>query len=584
MTSIFIHHFRFQFIFIIGWLCLNQLSSNAQLLAFKGQEGEIIHGLGYFRDVKISPDDRYLATCGSMGVFLWDLDGDLSSPITFYPQSRDNAEITWDKHGDYIFMHTSGLLQEVNKGIPFGTDIDHGSLVLDGVHQFGNWEPYQPQLHFTQDGSRSLTVEENNIVLWDNTTQTPLHEFPGRFEEENVAFMNHGAKIVAVDDTQTYVWDAYTFEFINTVAIVPDGRRAYRIRFTPTRSFIAAMSWEPSSRIIQVTNINTSESHVIDGFTEGSVFAFSHDSRKAFVVEEFITHLLDMDTWTYTTVFENPDGRSGHETLFHSPAAFSPDDSMIAYHNSEHYEMDIYLYDVNTGAIVKTLETIKPRRSWNDVLLQFSPDGQQLIAVQNEVTDVFNVQSSERILHFDYFITENDLLLSYKLAEVYVPSPDFTKITLAFDYRFERWDMVNQTRLCVLEPILTRGGGLIASPNGLVYARFLRSREQYHFDLSRCENLRLLQEYEQSPLSFHQDYKFSDDEEWMLGFDGPDGIWYHVPTNRIIQTYHSPSFIRISKIELDMENRKAYLGRHDGTVVELNLPSQSYIESFEQFE
>jgi WD40 repeat protein len=515
-----------------------------------------------------------------MGVFLWDIDGDLSEPITFYPQNRDNLEITWDKNGDFIYMHTSGLLQDVDKGIPFGTDFDHKDLVLDGVHPSGSWEPYQPNLHESPDGSRTLTIEENNIVLWDNTTQIRLHEFPGSFEEENVAFMNHGENIVAVEDSKAFVWDANTFELIKTVAIVPDGRRAYGIRFTPTRSYIVTMSWQPSSRIIQVTNINTGELHMIDSFTEGSVFAFSHDRKKAFVVEEFVTHLLDMETWTYTTVFENPDEHSGHETLFHSPAAFSPDDSMIAYHNSEHYVMDIYLYDVNTGEIVKTIETKKPRRSWNDVLLQFSPDGQILIAVQNEVTDVFDVQSSERILHFDYASTENDPSQPYKLADVYVPSPDFTKITLAFNERIERWDMENQTRLCVLEPVAIRGGGIIASPNGLAYARFPRSRELYHFDLSRCDHLRPPQEFEQNILYFHHRYKFSEDEEWMLGFDGADGIWYHVPTNRIIQTYHSTSFFGITNISLGTDNHKAYLGRYDGTVVELELPKQSHVEKW----
>ena len=159
------------------------LASAQVSLPLRGESGEMILGLGTLGAAVYSPDGKYIATAGSLGVFLWDAE--------------------------------TGALLRTFRG--------HTGLVLS--------------VAFSPDGTRVLTGSwDETAKLWDAETGQEIRTFRGHTREvHSVAFSPDGTRVLtgSSDDTAK-LWDAETGQEIRTfrhtggvhsVAFSPDGTR-----------------------------------------------------------------------------------------------------------------------------------------------------------------------------------------------------------------------------------------------------------------------------------------------------------------------------------------------------------------------
>jgi WD40 repeat protein len=125
-------------------------------LPLRGASGEIILGLGTLESAAYSPDGRYIATCGGLGAFLWDVEtGEL---------------IRW-------FSGHTGVVNSVA---------------------------------FSPDGSRVLTGSgDATAKLWDAQTGQQIRTFAGHTNWVwSVAFSPDGMRVLTASfDGTARIWD-----------------------------------------------------------------------------------------------------------------------------------------------------------------------------------------------------------------------------------------------------------------------------------------------------------------------------------------------------------------------------------------
>lgn len=149
------------FIFILLSTSVNEVD----LPQLKGPSGEIILGLGTLLDVDYSYDGRYVATCGSIGAFLWDMEsGKLLCSLDDHSLSA----------GSVKFSSQGRLLLAAN----YSREVriyDVASHAAVGIIR----DPSEIMTsEFSQDGKVVIVASSSGIVkVWDIGTMNVVREF-----------------------------------------------------------------------------------------------------------------------------------------------------------------------------------------------------------------------------------------------------------------------------------------------------------------------------------------------------------------------------------------------------------------------
>jgi WD40 repeat protein len=135
-------------------------------------------------------------------------------------------------------------------------------------------------VQFSPDGSKLASAsDDNNVVVWDPSTGTPLHTLEGHSDAVNaVQFSPDGSKLAsASDDKNVKVWDASTGAQLHTLEGHSTGVSA--VQFSPNSSKLASGSWD--SNVIVWDASTGAQLHTLEGHSdEVNAVQFSPDGSK----------------------------------------------------------------------------------------------------------------------------------------------------------------------------------------------------------------------------------------------------------------------------------------------------------------
>jgi WD40 repeat protein len=206
-------------------------------LPLRGESGEMILGLGTLEAAAYSPDGKYIATAGSLGVFLWDAEtGALLR--TLIGHTGAVYSVAFSPGGKRVLTGSSDFTAKL-------WDAETGQEIRSFLGHVGEvWS-----VAFSPDGTRVLTGSEDcTAKLWDAETGQEIRSFLGRVGEVwSVAFSPDGTQILTGSSNFTAkLWDAETGQEIRTfgghlggvlsVAFSPDGTQILTRGVDPPRS------------------------------------------------------------------------------------------------------------------------------------------------------------------------------------------------------------------------------------------------------------------------------------------------------------------------------------------------------------
>ena len=132
------------------------LAGQAMAQPFRGSSGEIVLGLGTLNSVAYSPDGKYIATCGSMGAFLWDVETGMVIR-GFWGQENCVISVAFSPDGTKVL---TGSWDGTAKLWDVGT----GAV----IRTFSGYMGYVESVAFSPDGMKVLTGSEDGTArIWD---------------------------------------------------------------------------------------------------------------------------------------------------------------------------------------------------------------------------------------------------------------------------------------------------------------------------------------------------------------------------------------------------------------------------------
>ncbi len=345
-------------------------------------------GNGTFNETQLSPDGEHLAVGSTIGLYM--LDTRTSAQLWFIPTGWEVRQIAFNPEGSLIAMSVKNEIFIVDvlsgeiKIIFDDLDIYVGALAWspDGKELFGG-SYFGDREWFIGWGNWGIfdIYQYNNAIIWDVATEQIVQKFQLDVSEfidpqpalsiHNAAFSPDGNLLVigATDSVNGMLtwWDAHTGELISAHPRLLDEdncRVPGQLNFHPTNGTLAVAygyrgSCNPTSAV-----------------------------------------LWDIEADQQLVTFESDDVIWGLE--------WSPDGEMIALSKSKTFNLPddrvdgrtIYIWDADTGDIIKTLES--PHEDGSGILnvelvdLDWSPDGSRIAAsYYDRITIVWNVETEQ---------------------------------------------------------------------------------------------------------------------------------------------------------------------------------------------
>ena len=310
-----------------------------------------VFGLGTLEAAAYSPDGRHIATCGSGGAFLWDVQtGNVVR--TFREYADDVLCVAFSPDG-------SRLLTGNYDGKAKLRDSDTGEC----IRTFSGHKGEVRSVAFSPDGTRVLTGSEDwTAKLWDVDTGECIRTFGGQ-SVHSVAFSPDGTKVLTGGSTAN-LWDAATGACIRTfsgpgwsVAFSPDGTKV----LTGGSAGMTAKLWDAATGEC----IRTFSGHTD---SVGSV-AFSPDGTKVLTGAGNVDNTAKL--WNAATG-ECIRTFSGHNIGGVRSVAFSPDGTKVLTRSND---QTAKLWDPDTGECIRTFSG----HIGSVGSVAFSPDGSRVL-------------------------------------------------------------------------------------------------------------------------------------------------------------------------------------------------------------
>ncbi|HPA47032.1 MAG TPA: hypothetical protein PK395_14805 [bacterium] len=451
----------------------SQVTPSSNVAAFsslRGPSGESIFGLGELLSAAYSPDGKYIATCGGLGAFLWDVESNRLIraflghtkevySVDFSPDgtkivtgSNDKTARIWNTEtGDLIRTfagHTKGVRAAVFS--PDGKKVVTGSWdaakLWDSetgaeIRTFSSPQSGVSDVAFSPDGKKVLAGDTGNAArIWDTETGSEIRTFTGHGDQvRSVAFSPDGTKVLTGSkDGAAKIWDAETGLEIRTfaghksdvysVAMSPDGKKV----LTGGRGNIAAL-WDTESG----TQIRT---YGEPGSTATSV-TFSPDGTRVLAAGgDMNAHVWNTETG------EEIQTLTGHTSPLFS-TALSPDGTKIVTSSG-------MLWDLTTG---KAVQTFSPRQIAECILAAFLPDGAKVLMGFSDSAVFLDAETGTEIRRFKKItFTENIMALS----------PDGRRILTGSQWTAKLWDVGTGEEIRTFSGHTAKVWSLAFSPDG----------------------------------------------------------------------------------------------------------------------
>lgn len=258
----------------------------------RGLWGEKIISPGIMYDYALSPDGKYLATSGSLGAYIWDM---------------DTARIIRTLEGhDYII-----------------TSID-----------------------FTPDSKRILTSSwDKTIKLWNVETGDLIRTYKNSsYFISNVAALPNSTSFLSGDDNGT-IWhiEIDTGNIINTYHL---GKKTNEIIPDPGGEFFYALSSDGRLFRYYLTHNSETSIRIHNGVITS--ISISNDGKTA-VTSSWDETIKLWDTETLSVIRTFPDWLDDYESKYYGETALSPDANFVITTS----RAGTLLWDCNTGTILK---------------------------------------------------------------------------------------------------------------------------------------------------------------------------------------------------------------------------------------
>lgn len=429
-------------------------------------------GLGTLGSVAYAPDGLQIATCGSAGAFLWDVDtGQLARHFTghtstvlsiiFSPDgshmltgSSDQTAKLWDTATCSVVRTFSGHSDWVH-GIAFSPD---GSRVLTGgassngaklwnastgalIRTFTGHTGRVDAAAFSPDGTLALTGSRDKTAkLWNVETGAPVRTFTGHTSAIScVAFSPDGSKVLTGSNDKTAkLWETASGTLIRTinayngwvssVAFSGDGSRILTGGFSydePGAIYEAsAKLWDANTGdLVRTFPADSSTSGL---FTSNNTAVFSSDcSRILMASSSNVAMLWDAETGATVQTF-------GGYTNCVKSAAFSPDGSQVL--TSGWARTDANLWNTDTGAFIRTFAGI------SSMSVAFSPDGSRVFSGARDVS-MWDAATGAKIRTFTGHHTARSIACSPDGSRILVGGIDYLPEEQAFQAVARLWDV-----------------------------------------------------------------------------------------------------------------------------------------------
>lgn len=230
-------------------LCNLHLGAWAQPLELplRGDSGEIILSLGELTNAAYSPDGRSIATCGPLGVFIWDVEIDW--PIRWLRGHASRAlYVAFSPDGSRVLTgsdDSTAKLRDAQTGEEIRTFPGHA-------------------VAFSPDGTQVLTGSDDKTAkLWDIETGEEIRTFSGHADRvESVAFSPDGSQVLtgSSDDTAK-LWDTQTAQEFRTFSghirveqpMVETGMTS--VSFSPDGTRVLTGSDDGTARIWDISDL-----------------------------------------------------------------------------------------------------------------------------------------------------------------------------------------------------------------------------------------------------------------------------------------------------------------------------------------
>jgi RNA polymerase sigma factor (sigma-70 family) len=331
--------------------------------------------------VDVSPDGQSLAIGTSNGVFLTDLKGTVLHKIA-HPGPQQQPFKNPDRllfQGDYSFARFSPdgkslavVTSDLPKALRF-YDPDTGK-----ERKRIELTAYLVRLAFSPDSERvAVTERDNSVRVYKVDDGKRLHSWTVKLNNPNenytsaVAYSPDGKLVAAgATDNAIYLWDAATGR--DAGQLKGSGWYPWSLAFSPDSKMLYSTGWDGVVRRWDVAACK--QLPLPNGAVRGSdAVAASADGKwLAYEDEEGIIHVVDAKSGQEKQRLKTENSGSAR-------MVFSPDSRRLATGGSHADQVDVILWDLAAGKVLRRWDWDKgrdPHSTVEDIV--FSPDGKQL--------------------------------------------------------------------------------------------------------------------------------------------------------------------------------------------------------------
>lgn len=463
-----------------SFMFMNMATGEPEILHLKGERDH-----NRQTAVDVSPDGKSLAIGTSRGVFLTDLKGTVLHRIP-HPGTENKLFNGPDRllfHGDYSFARFSPdgkslavVTSDIPKILRFYDPVtvkERKRIELTG---------YLVRMAFSPDStSVAVTERDNSVRVYKVDDGKRLHSWTLKLENpyENytsaVAYSPDGKLVAAgATDNVIYLWDATSGK--EAGKLNGSGWYPWSLAFSADSKTLYSTGWDGVIRRWDV--LSHKHLPLPNGAVRGSdVVAASPDGKLlAFEDEEGAIHIVNAKTGQEKQSLKTENNGSAR-------MVFSPDSQRLATGGSHDNRVDVILWDLAAGKVLRRWDWEKgrdPHSTIEDIV--FAPNGKQLAAA------VFR-RSEARVLDIS---GEGEHILGHQSVYALDFSPDgATLATVGWDKIIRLWDPKTGKFLRMATIALanqdTRMYGVRYSPDGRTLATMHMNSTVYLVDVKTLQ-------------------------------------------------------------------------------------------------